>query len=108
AQQGRELIDQRHAETRQLAQSLRLSLDNLLAAQPNGTEDFFYFDGRRYSFEQATDDLKGIWQQNHNDVSAASYPTQYNNYTQRGFDLDHMSIIEYIDEVVPGGILSPL
>jgi monoamine oxidase len=108
AEHGGELIDQGHTEIRQLAQSLGLSLDNLLAAQPNGTEDFFYFDGKPYPFEQATDDLKGIWQQIHKDVSAASYPTQYNNFTQRGYELDHMSIIDYIDEVVPGGISSPL
>jgi monoamine oxidase len=108
AEHGGELIDQGHTEIRQLAQSLGLSLDNLLAAQPSGTEDFFYFDGHRYPFTQATDDLKGIWQQIHKDVSAASYPTQYNNYTQRGFELDHLSILDYINEVVPDGILSPL
>jgi monoamine oxidase len=108
AEHGGELIDQGHTEIRQLAQSLGLSLDNLLAAQLNGTEDFFYFGGQRYSFEQATDDLKGIWQQIHKDVSAASYPTQYNNFTPRGYVLDHMSIIDYINEVVPDGILSPL
>jgi monoamine oxidase len=108
AEHGGELIDQGHAEIRQLAQSLGLSLDNLLTAQPNGTEDFFYFDGQPYSFEQATDDLKGIWQQIHKDVSAASYPTQYNNFTQRGYELDHMSITDYINAYVPGGISSPL
>jgi monoamine oxidase len=108
AEHGGELIDQGHTEIRQLAQSLGLSLDNLLAAQPNGTEDFFYFDGQRYSFEQATEDLKGIWQQIHKDVSAASYPTQYNNFTPRGYVLDHMSITDYINETVPGGMGSDL
>jgi len=108
AEHGGELIDQGHTEIRQLAQSLGLSLDNLLAAQPNETEDFFYFDGKRYSFKQATDDLKGIWQQIHKDVSAASYPTQYNNFTPRGYELDHMSITDYINAYVPGGISSPL
>jgi monoamine oxidase len=108
AEHGGELIDQGHAEVRQLAQSLGLNLDNLLSAQPNGTEDFFYFDGQPYSFTQATSDLKGIWQQIHKDVSAASYPTQYNNYTQRGWELDHMSIIDYINAYVPGGISSKL
>jgi monoamine oxidase len=108
AEHGGELIDQGHTEIRQLAQSLGFDLDNLLAAQPMGTEDFFYFDGEPYSFEQATDDLKGIWQQIHKDVSAASYPTQYNNFTPRGYELDHMSIADYINAYVPGGISSPL
>jgi monoamine oxidase len=108
AEHGGELIDQGHTEIRQLAQSLGLDLDNLLAGEPNGTEDFYYFDGQPYSFAQATDDLKGIWQKVHMDVSAASYPTQYNSFTQRGWELDHMSIIDYINETVPGGIESDL
>jgi monoamine oxidase len=108
AEHGGELIDQGHTEIRQLAQSLGLDLDNLLAGEPNGTEDRYYFDGQPYSFAQATDDLKGIWQQIHKDVSAASYPTQYNNYTQRGWELDHKSVLDYINDVVPGGISSKL
>jgi monoamine oxidase len=101
AEHGGELIDQGHAAIRQLAKQLGFTLDNLLAAQENGTEDFFYFDGTPYSFGDATDDLKRIWQQLHKDVSAASYPTLYNNYTQRGWELDHMSIAGYINAYVP-------
>ena len=108
AEHGGELIDQGHQEVRQLAQSLGLTLDNLLQAQPNGTEDFFYFDGQPYSFAQATSDLKGIWQQVHKDVSAASYPTQYNLSTERGRELDKLSITDYINLYVPGGISSKL
>jgi monoamine oxidase len=109
AEHGGELIDQGHTEIRHLAQSLGLDLDNLLAAQPNGTEDFFYFGGQPYSFAQATADIKEIWQQIHKDVSAASYPTQYNNKTLRGIYLDGLSVRDYIEAVVPrGGIGSPL
>ncbi|HKY89203.1 MAG TPA: NAD(P)/FAD-dependent oxidoreductase, partial [Candidatus Limnocylindrales bacterium] len=42
-----------------------------------------------------------IWQQLHKDVSAASYPTLYDNYTGRGWELDHMSITDYINAYVP-------
>jgi monoamine oxidase len=109
AEHGGELIDQGHTQIRQLAQELGLDLDNLLQAQPNGTEDFFYFDGEPYSFEEATDDLKKIWQKVHTDVSAASYPTLWNNYTQRGWELDHMSIIDWLNESIPfGGAASKL
>jgi monoamine oxidase len=108
AEHGGELIDQGHTEIRQLAQSLGLDLDNLLAGEPNGTEDRYWFDDGPYSFTQATNDLKGIWQTIHKDVSAASYPTQYNNHTQRGDELDHKSVRDYIIDVVPGGIDSKL
>jgi monoamine oxidase len=108
AEHGGELIDQGHQEVRQLAQSLGLNLDNLLAGQVNGTEDFYYFDGQPYSFAQATDDLKKIWQQIHKDVSAASYPTLFDSSTDRGRQLDQMSITDYINAYVPGGMSSKL
>jgi monoamine oxidase len=108
AEHGGELIDQGHTQTRQLAQQLGLKLDNLLAAEVNGTEPFYYFDGRPYTFAQATDDLKQIWQQLHKDVSAASYPTLYNLSTQRGRELDAMSIAGWIQAYVPGGLRSKL
>lgn len=108
AEHGGELIDQGHTEIRQLAQELGLDLDNLHAAEVNGTEPFQYFDGQAYSFEEATDDLKEIWQQIHKDVSAASYPTLWNSSTQRGRELDAMSIADWIQAYVPGGLKSKL
>jgi monoamine oxidase len=108
AEHGGELIDQGHTQTRQLAQELGLNLDNLLSAEVNGTEPFYYFDGEPYSFAEATDDLKQIWQQIHKDVSAASYPTLYTQSTQRGRELDAMSIAGWIQAYVPGGSSSKL
>jgi monoamine oxidase len=108
AEHGGELIDQGHTQTRQLAQELGLSLDNLLAGEVNGTDPFHYFDGRPYSYEEATNDLKEIWQQIHKDVSAASYPTLYTQSTQRGRELDAMSIADWINAYVPGGMSSKL
>ena len=108
AEHGGELIDQGHTAIRQLAGELGLKLDNLLQGERNGTEPSYYFDGAHYSFEQATADLKGIWQKLHSDVSQASYPTLYSGFTQRGFELDQMSIVDWINESVPGGINSRL
>src|SRR5215213_124643 len=108
AEHGGELIDQGHTQTRQLVQQLGLNLDNLLSAEVNGTDPFYYFDGKPYSYAEATDDLKQIWQQLHSDVSAASYPTLYNLSTERGRQLDNMSITDYIKAYVPGGLRSRL
>jgi monoamine oxidase len=102
AEHGGELIDQGHTAIRQLAQSLGLKLDNLLAAEVNGTEPLYYFDEEPYTFAEATNDIKQIWQQLHKDVSAASYPTLYNNSTPRGRELDKMSIEAWIRKYVPG------
>src|SRR5215204_933200 len=108
AEHGGELIDQGHTQIRHLARQLGLKLDNLLAAEENGTEPFYYFDGHAYSYEEATRDIKRIWQQLHKDVSAASYPTLYNLSTARGIELDNMSIRAWIEKYVPGGIGSRL
>ncbi len=108
AEHGGELIDQGHTAVRQLAQTLGLPLDNLLAAEPSGTEPLYWFDGAPYTYTQATNDIKVIWQQIHSDVSAASYPTLYNNYTARGYALDHLSVADWIAAYVPGGAASKL
>jgi monoamine oxidase len=103
AEHGGELIDQGHGQIRNLVQELGLNLDNLLSAE-EGNEQTNWFDNVRYSYEEATRDLKAAWQKIHKDVSAASYPTLFDNFTPRGFELDHMSIIDWINETFPGGI----
>jgi monoamine oxidase len=103
AEHGGELIDQGHTALRQLAQELGFTLDNLLQGEPKGTEDFFYVNGAKYPYSQLVVDLNGIYQKLHKDVSAASYPTLWNSYTQRGWELDHMSIIDWLDKTVPNG-----
>ena len=108
AEHGGELIDQSHTAIRQLAQSLGLDLDNLLAAEVNGTEQFNWMGGGPYTYEEATSDMKEIWQQLHRDVSAASYPTLFDSSTPRGRELDRMSIVDWIERYVPGGRRSRL
>ena len=105
---GGELIDQGHNAIRNLAQELGLTLDNLLRAEANGTDLLGYFDGSPYSFDEITDDLKQVWQKIHSDTSAASYPTTFDSSTQRGRELDRMSIVDWIEESVPGGMGSRL
>ena len=103
AEHGGELIDQGHTAMRHLSQELGFTLDNLLQAQPKGTEEFYYVNGAKYPYSQLVVDLNDIYQKLHKDVSAASYPTLWNNYTQPGWELDHMSIIQWLDETVPNG-----
>jgi monoamine oxidase len=108
AEHGGELIDQGHTRLRHLAQELRLPLDNLLAAEPNGTDPFYCFDGSSYTYAEAVADLKAIWQKLHRDLVDAGFPTLYNQSTPRGVQLDHMSISDWINESVSGGINSRL
>ncbi len=102
-ERGGELIDQGHTAIRHLCQELRLDLDNLLTAEPNGSSPFYYFDGMPYLYAEAVDDLKSIWKKLHKDLSAAGYPTTYYQSTQRGRELDHMLVIDWLNESVHGG-----
>jgi monoamine oxidase len=103
-ERGGELIDQGHTAIRSLSKELGLTLDNLLAAEANGTEQTNWFDGSRYSYEEATADIKEAWQKIHKDVSAASYPTTFELSTPRGRELDRMSIVDWIEETFEGGL----
>jgi monoamine oxidase len=106
AEHGGELIDTGHVEIRQLARELGLELENLLQGETNGTEPLYFFDGRPYTYAEASEDFNAVYQKLHKDVSAASYPTTYQSSTPRGRELDAMSITEWIEESVPGGLSS--
>ena len=108
AERGGELIDQGHTTIRHLAQELGLPLDNLLAAEPNGSTIRVQFDGVAYSYRDVVRDLKRIWQPLHRDLIEAGFPTLYNSYTARGAQLDQMSVTDWINQTVPGGLGSPL
>ncbi len=103
AEHGGELIDSAHTALKHLCQQLRLPLDNLVQGEQNGTDPLYYFDGAPYTYAQAAADYNGVYQKVHRDLSDASYPTTYTSSTERGRQLDNMSIAAWIDESVPGG-----
>jgi monoamine oxidase len=105
---GGELIDTAHQAIRSLAGELGLQLDNLIKAERRGTEQLGYFFGRPYTHDQMITDFQVVLPQMTSDVNAAGYPTQYNSSTQRGYELDHMSVYDYIEQYVPGGHRSSL
>ena len=106
AEHGGELIDTGHLEIRQLCRELGLGLDNLLQAEKAGTEALYWFDGAPYTVAQAEADYNGAYQKLHRDVVDASYPTTYALSTERGRQLDRMSVVDWIEESVPGGMRS--
>lgn len=105
---GGEFIDTGHRETRRLVRELDLRLDDLPKAEKPGTELLGYFDGARYTKDEATADIQAPWRTWKRDTDAAGYPTTFDSFTARGFELDHMSIADYLEETVPGGLGSKL
>jgi monoamine oxidase len=103
-ERGGELIDTSHLEIRHLSQELGLTEVNLHQAELNGTEPLYWFDGGAYTVAEAQADFNSVYQKLHKDVSAASYPTTYKISTERGRQLDRMTIVDWIEESVPGGM----
>ena len=100
---GGELIDSGHTAIQALANRFRLSLDDLTAAQPTGSEETLFFDGHYYPRAEAVQDFQALYQALQDDSSAADYPTTYNSSTAAGRTLDLMSVWDWIEARVPGG-----
>lgn len=103
-----ELIDTGHKTVRHLAHRFGLALDDLLAAQPPGSEDTYYFNNAYYSQAVARADFLQLVEVVDADLSAAGYPTRFDSYTAAGHALDHMSIYDWIESRIPNGHRSPL
>ena len=98
-----ELIDTGHMTIRHLAQRFGLQTVDLLAAEPNGTEDTYWFLGGYYTKDQADTDFQPIHKTLQGQVQATSYPTTYKTHTDAGIIFDQMTIYEWIEQYVPGG-----
>lgn len=108
AEHGGEFIDTDHAAIRRLVNELGLHLDDVNAAEKNGTVEGFYIDGAPYSNRDALADLERIRPAVKRDLHAAGYPTLYNEHTPAGESLDHISILDWVEANVPGGTGSRL
>lgn len=108
AEHGGELIDSDHVAMRALVAELGLSLSNVIAAEKPGTGDVFHFNGGRYPVRQAVADFGAVYPKLKRDLAEAGYPTLHNHHKPRGVELDHISIAEWIERNVPGGLTSNL
>lgn len=99
-----ELIDTGHSTVRALAKRFGLPLDNLLKAQPPGSQETYYLFRSYYSQKNAnTDFLADVAEAVAADAEAAGYPTSFDSFTPEGAALDAMSIYDWIESRVPGG-----
>lgn len=105
---GGELIDSGHRTIRNLARRFSLPLEDLLAGEPAGSQDTNFFDGAYYLREVTVADFSQLVDTLDADLLAAGYPTQWNAYTTAGYQLDHLSVSDWIRTRVAGGLKSPL
>jgi monoamine oxidase len=105
---GGELIDTGHEAIQALAERFGLPLDDLQAAQPEGSSDVYFIDGRYYPKRQADADFSAIFDAVLADEASAPFPTTFDSFTPEGQALDAMSVYAWIESRVPGGHRSPL
>lgn len=103
-----ELIDTGHKTVRKLAKRFDLTLDDLHAAEPAGSEETYYVFGAHYPKAQADLDFAPVYAAASADLAVAGYPTRYDAFTNEGALLDAMSAYQWIETRVPGGHASPL
>lgn len=105
---GGELIDTAHETIQSLALRYGLPLDNLLGAQPKGSDDVYFIGGRYYGKRQADADFAAIFDAVAADEAAAPFPTTFDAFTPEAAVLDSMSVYDWIESRVPGGHRAPL
>jgi monoamine oxidase len=103
-----ELIDSGHTSILGLASRFNLPTVDLHAAEPPGSTETYFFGNSYFSASQANSDFGPVFQALKADNNAAPFPTLYNSFTEAGFDLDHMSLFDWIESRVPGGHTSKL
>ena len=106
-EQHGEFISSEHVKTLGLASSLGLSLDlaSTAAAYPAGTLDTYWLNGARYTQAMLDADWQAYaWATFNDAVRQAPWPTRYTGFTQAGYDWDHLSVVDWIEQHVPGGL----
>jgi monoamine oxidase len=104
---GGELIDTGHTTIRRLARRFGLALDNVRGAEPQGSEDTYYFFGEYYPRKDAENDFLPVFELVLADQDAAPFPTTFDDFNRAAYKLDHMSVFEWIETRVAGGHKAP-
>ncbi|GAA4399186.1 NAD(P)/FAD-dependent oxidoreductase [Fodinibacter luteus] len=103
---GGALINTDHNAIRNLARSLGLTLDTVNGGSYAGWVDTYRIDGADYPYDVANADWGQVWLAVKNALKAAPYPQTYDTWTPAGRALDDMTVDEWLDANVPGGLSS--
>jgi len=105
---GGEFISSEHTAIRKLASELGLTLVNLRSGQPKDTEEIYWRWNQKYTFAEMLADYRHVYPAMAAAAKAAPFPVLYNRYNKAGFELDHMSVRQWIERNVPGGLDSKI
>lgn len=103
-----ELIDSDHTHVRELAARFELPLVDLLEAMNPDAEDTYFFNGQYYTEDEAEADFLPVYRLAVAQAAAIGPDPRHDAHTPEAFMFDHMSIAQWIEQFVPGGLASPL
>lgn len=103
---GGAFINTDHNATRNLASSLNLQLDVVSGGNYRGWEDKYWIDGTDYPYDAANADWGQVYSAMRSALSSAPYCQTFDNHTAAGVALDNMTVDEWLDANVPGGLSS--
>jgi monoamine oxidase len=98
-----ELIDTAHKTILQMAKRFGLQTVDLLQAQPMGSQDTYFFFNKYYLQKTADGDFAQVHSVLTSQIQDAPFPTVYNSFTPTGYQLDHLSLYDWIEQYVTGG-----
>jgi monoamine oxidase len=103
-----ELINTDHQTVIRLARRFSLRTLDLHAAQAPGAEDAYHVLGALYPVADADREFQAVYPLLRRDLDAAGEETTHLTQTPAGVALDRMSVRDWIDARVPGGVSSRL
>jgi monoamine oxidase len=106
-EQRGEFISSEHLSMLALASRYKLSLVNANTSSPN-LKDTYLFGGSNYTQQALNEDWQNFgWELFNSAADATAWLTRYYSYNQAGFDYDHTSVVDWINQNVPNGMASP-
>ncbi len=100
---GGAFINTDHNALRNLVNSLGLGLREVGGGNQPPYGDTYWVDGR-YTYEEATADWGQCWRAFKDALAVAPYPQTVTSRTAAGVALDAMTVDEWIDQSIPGGV----
>jgi monoamine oxidase len=105
-EQGGQFINTAHDEMMAIVRELGLSLIEVNAGNLPPGGDTYWMDGADYSYDDANDEWGVVSRAFRDALAAAPYPSTYASHTTEAVRLDRMTVDEWLDAIVPGGLSS--
>jgi monoamine oxidase len=97
AEHGGEFISTEHSATRNLARSLGLRLEVINGGELPGGEEVYRIDDEFYTYAEASADWLVARRAFRDELHAAPWPQNFDSFTPRGRELDHISVPDWFD-----------